>query len=169
MKRNIVMALILVLLTAAGAIHPVLAEDDISEALAQVRHANTQFHSTSVAMAAGYNLVPGLDYCFTNPGVGGMGFHLINTSLLDTVINPLKPEALVYAPERSGKWDLVAVEYIVPIAAWDAAHSKPPRQFGQTYERNTALGVYTLHAWIFKHNPLGMFNDWNPTVTCNPK
>jgi hypothetical protein len=25
---------------------------------------------------------------------------------------------------------------------------------------------YELHAWVWKHNPSGMFNDWNPLVTC---
>jgi hypothetical protein len=25
---------------------------------------------------------------------------------------------------------------------------------------------YELHAWIWKFNPLGMHNDWNPDVTC---
>jgi hypothetical protein len=26
--------------------------------------------------------------------------------------------------------------------------------------------VYVLHAWIFEHNPAGMFEDWNPRVVC---
>ena len=25
---------------------------------------------------------------------------------------------------------------------------------------------YSLHAWIWKHNPAGMFEMWNPNVTC---
>jgi hypothetical protein len=24
-----------------------------------------------------------------------------------------------------------------------------------------------LHAWIWQNNPAGMFEDWNPTVSCN--
>jgi hypothetical protein len=31
---------------------------------------------------------------------------------------------------------------------------------------NPALGWYILHAWVWKNNPAGMFEDWNPTVTC---
>jgi hypothetical protein len=31
---------------------------------------------------------------------------------------------------------------------------------------NPVLGWYILHAWIWQHNPAGMFEDWNPTVTC---
>jgi len=25
---------------------------------------------------------------------------------------------------------------------------------------------YELHAWLWKHNPAGMFDDWNPRVVC---
>jgi hypothetical protein len=27
--------------------------------------------------------------------------------------------------------------------------------------------LYELHAWVWHHNPGGMFLDWNPTVTCD--
>ena len=26
---------------------------------------------------------------------------------------------------------------------------------------------YSLHVWVWKHNPAGMFNMWNPNVHCN--
>ena len=26
---------------------------------------------------------------------------------------------------------------------------------------------YELHVWAWKHNPSGMFADWNPTVSCD--
>jgi len=29
-----------------------------------------------------------------------------------------------------------------------------------------AVGFYIHHAWVWKHNPAGMFADWNPEVTC---
>jgi hypothetical protein len=30
-----------------------------------------------------------------------------------------------------------------------------------------AMGVhYVVHAWIWRHNPSGMFADWNPNVKC---
>jgi hypothetical protein len=25
---------------------------------------------------------------------------------------------------------------------------------------------YELHAWVWKHNSSGLFNDWNPRVRC---
>ena len=166
MKRIAFLTIILALLIAGMSASPAQARDDSKVSLDQLRDATEAFHSVSTAKAAGYNLVPGLDYCFDNPGVGGMGFHYINTALLDTVVNPLKPEAMVYAPGPNGKLQLGAVEYIVPASAWDAANSKPPKLFGQVFELNTTLGVYTLHAWIWKHNSLGMFSDWNPKVSC---
>ncbi len=79
----------------------------------------------------------------------------------------MKPEALVYAPMPDGRLQLVAVEYVVPQSAWDAKHSKPPVLFGKTFGVDASIGVYELHAWIWKPNPLGMFFDWNPNVSCH--
>ena len=167
MKMKALLSLVLVMMLAGIAVRPAFAHDnDVREQLERVRDATERFHSIKNVMAAGYSLVPGLDNCFDNPPVGGMGFHYINVSLLDNVVDPLKPEAMVYAPGRNGRLNLGAVEYIVPIAGWDAVHTQPPTLFGQTYMRNTALGVYSLHAWIWKHNSLGMFSDWNPKVSC---
>ena len=42
-----------------------------------------------------------------------MGYHYINGSLLDTKLDPARPEALVYAPDRWGRLHLVALEYVV--------------------------------------------------------
>ena len=67
----------------------------------------------------------------------------------------------------NGKLQLGAVEYIVPADLWDAeGHENPPVLFGQHFHLEEALGVYVLHAWIFTHNPAGMFADWNPLVSC---
>lgn len=166
MKRKAVWIAFLVIVMTVTVAGPVLANSNVNSTLSQLRQATAAFHSIPAAQAAGYHLVPGLDYCFNNPGVGGMGFHLINTSMLDNVIDPLKPEALVYAPGPTGQLTFVAVEYIVPIAGWDAVHTQPPSLYGQTYERNTTLGVYSLHAWIWLPNSSGMFFDWNPKVSC---
>ena len=82
----------------------VLADQDEEEgqrALARVRRATTRYHRVEVAVAAGYDLVEGLDHCFDNPGVGGMGFHYINQGL-DLKLNALRPEAMVTLPDRMG-------------------------------------------------------------------
>ena len=142
---------------------------DADTQLAAVRTAISGFDTTAKAQAAGWNLQPGLSQCFDNPGVGAMGFHYINPALLDTTFDLLKPEAIVYEPLPGGLLKLAAVEYIVPAAPWDAeGHAGPPTApaLGQTFHLNQALGVYVLHAWTFKNNPSGIFQDWNPDVSC---
>jgi hypothetical protein len=164
MIRKNLLTIFIAFAIAVVVVFPAQASNSVGPDLAQVRSSTAGYHNIRTAQSAGYNLVPGLDYCFEDPGVGGMGFHYINVSLLDAVVDPRKPEALVYAPDNNGKLDLVAVEYIVPQSAWNA--TQPPVLFGRTFELNQALGVYALHAWIWKHNSLGMFNDWNPKVSC---
>lgn len=61
--------------------------------LAKVRDATAQFHRPEAAQAAGYDLVPGLDHCFNNPGVGGMGYYYINVGILDTTVEYIVPAA----------------------------------------------------------------------------
>ena len=58
----------------------------------------------------------------------------------------------------------MAVEYIVPGDFVDPA--APPELLGQTFHLNEALGVWVLHAWVWKDNPAGVFQDWNPEVVC---
>lgn len=164
MKRTKLFSLLVAFGMALAVVSPTWAAPSVQSQLAQVRRANAKYHDPAAAMAADYGYVTGLDYCFEDPGVGAMGYHLINTSMLDGKVNPLKPEALVYAPGKDNQLHLVAVEYIVPITSG----SQPPKLFGRTFETNSALGVYALHAWIFNSNPLGMFSDWNPKVSCNP-
>ena len=75
--------------------------------------------------------------------------------------------------QPDGRLQLVALEYVVIQAAWDAAHSGPPTLFGQTFMLNPAgnrFGLpafYALHAWIWSNNPSGTFNPWNPRVGCS--
>jgi hypothetical protein len=136
--------------------------------LAKVRKATAKFHRIEAAQAAGYDPLEGLDHCFDNPGVGGMGFHYIKQASLNLELDPLQPEAMVYAPGPQGQLELGAVEYIVPAADWDAAgNTTPPSVLGHQLHLNKDLGVYVLHIWLWRHNPAGMFEDWNPTVSCS--
>ena len=67
---------------------------------------------------------------------------------------------------------LVALEYVVIQSVWDGAHSGVPELFGQKFMLTPAgnrFGLpafYSLHAWIWKHNPKGTFEAWNPQVHC---
>lgn len=164
MKRNNLIAVTITVLAALAAVTIVFASR--SDGLAAVRRSTARFQRTEVAREAGWDLVPGLDHCFENPGVGAMGYHYINTSLMDSALDPLQPEAMVYAPGPNGRLKLAAVEYIVPAADWDEGNSELPALHGQAFHLNEALGVYVLHAWIWQHNPSGMLQDWNPRVTC---
>jgi hypothetical protein len=165
MKRKILILIMLVMVMAAMTATIALAagRNDLTD----VRAATIRFQSTAMAEQLGWGLVPGLDHCFQNPGVGAMGYHYINTDLLDLRVDRTRPEALVYATGPDGQLELVAVEYIVPAKLWDDSDLEGlPRLFGQTFHLNEALGVYVLHAWIWKDNPAGLFEDWNPTVSC---
>jgi hypothetical protein len=162
-KKYLTAGLLVALLSILASMVVFARQDD----LAQVRKATARYHRTSVAETEGYQLVPGLDHCFTNPGVGAMGYHYINVDLLDLELDPLRPEAMVYAPGPEGQLQLAAVEYIVPAQAWEEAGSYDlPSVLGRNLHLNEALGVYVLHAWIFMNNPDGIFEDWNPNVTC---
>ncbi len=142
------------------------ASSDVKRQVAALRRATARFHRTEAAQDAGYDLVPGLDHCFTNQPVGDMGYHYIDVTALDLVLELTHPEALVYAPGPNGQLHLGGVEYIVPAEAWDAENAAPPALLGHDLHLNAALGVYVLHAWVWRLNPAGMFEDWNPAVTC---
>ena len=137
-------------------------KDDITS----LREATAHFQRTSVARAAGYNLIAGLDNCFQNYGVGGRGYSYINPDLLDIVVDLVQPEAIVYVPDSNGSIQLGAVGYMVPAGAWDAEHAEPPQLLDQSFHLNEKLGIYVLYTWIWKNNPTGMFADWNPKVSC---
>ncbi len=161
-KRWLLLIPLAALVAGGAAVAVARAGDD----LAPVRRATAGFHRTEAAQAAGYDLVEGLDYCFESEGVGGMGFHYINAGI-DLTVDPLQPEAMVYAPGPDGQLQLGAVEYIVPQADWDAAgNTEPPSVLGQSFHLNDDLDVYVLHAWIWRNNPSGTFADYNPEVSC---
>lgn len=164
MKLKLLNAVLLIAILSMFAVFAVRAETQ--DDLAELRDATAQYHRPEAAQAAGYDLVPGLDHCFNNPGVGAMGYHYINVSLLDTTVNFLQPEAMVYTPGPNGILQLGAVEYVVPAAAWDAIHTELPQVIGHEFHLNPTLGVYVLHIWIWKNNSSGMFEDWNPKVSC---
>jgi hypothetical protein len=96
-----------------------------------------------------------------------MGLHYINDSLMDGKVDITKPEALVYELGLDAKpIALVAHEYIVPIDKWTS--KKPPRLFGMDFHRHPTLPLWVLHAWLWKPNPAGVFEDWNPAVRLCP-
>lgn len=111
--------------------------------------------------------------CIDDPA-GGMGIHFVNGARVsDGTVNAAEPEAVIYEPTADAGLRLVAVEYVVTKQAWEeAGNTGVPRLFGRAFEfvpagnRYGLPDFYELHAWIWKHNPLGLNNDWNPRVTC---
>ncbi len=164
MKKKALMILVIAGFMASFFAAPVSA-DGKSE-LAVVRAATAEYHNVEKAKAAGWNLVPGMDECAALPGVGGMGYHFLNLELMDLELNVHEPEALVFAPAPNGGYRLVAVEYIVPAEPWDMFNDVPPAILGHNLHYNPFLGIYALHVWLWEHNPAGMFEDWNPRVSC---
>ena len=132
--------------------------------LDDVRKVTAKFHSTDQARAAGY-VDPGLP-CFDDSASNkGMGFHLVNPDLINdhAHLDAKRPEALVYE-EHQGGLKLVAVEYLVPMS--DV--SERPSFLGQRMIANDALGLWTLHAWIWRDNPDGLFQSYNANVPLCP-
>lgn len=169
MKRGVSVACVSALVALGAATGAAASQPDVEAA----RAGTARFHD--VSQATGYGLfkdAAGIA-CIDQPGEGGMGIHYVNGALVGNPSEDVRhPEALVYDPDAFGHLRLVAVEYIVDKATWDASHAGPPSLFGEDFEPVPAgnrYGLdpfYELHAWLWKPNPSGFFNDWNPRVFC---
>jgi len=105
---------------------------------------------------------------------GAMGVHLLNTSNIGPQLDPAKPQVLIYEPV-AGKLKLVAAEWFMPV---QVSGGKAPAIFGQTLYgpmdghepiMPKELKHYDLHVWLWKDNPLGVFESTNSAVKCDPK
>lgn len=169
------------------------AEPDISA----VRAATERFRDVNVALAEGYVRDP-MNLCDTASmmgrpaALGAMGVHYFRPDLLGITAPPSprvsgsgthtdfnKPAILIYEPQAGGSHELVAVENLVFIKAWEAAGNKePPSYQGKSFDRMeddpaTAIDEahmfephYDLHVWLYRENPNGMFAQFNPNVSC---
>ena len=143
----------------------------LREQLASARAATARYQRVEAAVADGY---VDTGECVALPGVGGMGVHFVNVALMgDADYDPARPEVLVYEPRQNGSLRLVAVEYLIFRAPWEAAHAGTTPAFaGVPFDESfgeAAHGLpdhYELHAWTWQHNPLGMFAPFNPRVSC---
>lgn len=134
--------------------------------LASVRAATAKYHDVSVALAAGY--VP-VSPCEELPGEGVMGQHYLHPGLAgDAVIDPLRPELLLYVPSANGP-RLVGVEYFVAEAATGGQRPSVldrPLDGPMPGHSPDMPSHYDLHLWLWKHNPSGMTAAWNPALSC---
>ena len=153
---------------------------------APARSDTAKYHSLTVAKKAGYSILAdsaGIT-CIAEPQMGAMGVHYVKGDLVkNPAIDAAHPEALVYAPDRHGLLHLAALEYVVIKSDWNAVQpslgagsrdaAAPPMLFGQEFNFTDAPNryglppFYSLHAWVWKDNPAGTFEMWNPSVHCD--
>jgi hypothetical protein len=158
MKALVSLMFVLTLICTSLATPRTSVDDQLSPenlaALASARKATARFHRVEQAEAEGYI---NLNFCEE-----GEGCHWLNPSLLDGQFDPTRPEILLYVRDGDG-WRLVAVEYVVPLSlspgvapegfTGDADHWR---------EDSEGVGLWELTAWIWLHNPNGMFEQHNP-------
>ena len=123
--------------------------------LARARRATSRYQNFTVALKDGY-----VDIGVVLPN---MGRHLLKEALLDATFDAEHPELLVYMEDLGGRMKLVAVEYAVPLKLTDT----PPDGFtggADAWSRDERFELWTLHAWIFRDNPDGMFSPTNRRV-----
>jgi hypothetical protein len=125
----------------------------------QLRSALTSFDDIESAKDKGYESeVTGY--------VKNMGFHYLNTAILDDKFDVENPELVLYVPDGHGGLKFVAVEYAVPIVD---LNNPPPAPQGfkgdaDVWEINTEFKLWTLHAWVGTDNPHGIFHPHNPNI-----
>jgi hypothetical protein len=129
------------------------ADGTLERQLERVRRATNRYHHIRRAIADGYTDI--------NVVIPNMGQHYLRAALLDAAFDLERPELLVYTSGDHPR--LVAVEYAVPL---DLALTSPEGFSGEddVWDRNTTFGLWTLHAWVWRHNPDGVFAPMNPRM-----
>ncbi len=120
--------------------------EKVERAIKKVRKATEKYHDVKRALKDGY--------VQKSPYVPQMGYHYVKESLVDGVVDPLAPEALLYIPTKKGL-KLVGVEYL---------STEDQSLFGVNFDPPHDELPYTLHAWIWTPNPDGMFVAFNPAI-----
>ena len=185
--RTLAVAATSTVLIAGPAVAAFACDEHQAAALtAPARSATAKYHSLSVAKKTGYSILAdsaGIT-CIAEPQMGAMGVHYVNGDLVkNPSIDATHPEALVYAPDRHGGLHLAALEYVVIKSDWHASqphvgvgardYAAPPMLFGHEFSFTDAPNryglppFYSLHAWVWKDNPAGTFEMWNPGVHCD--
>ncbi len=137
-----------------------------------VRESTERFRDVKVAEAEGYALKFG---CVSGGEYGAMGLHYVNFPLVldGGVLDPARPEIVIYEPLPNGRLRLVGADFLVLASDWHAKNEGPPELMGQLlhlFESPNRFGLptfYTLHVWAWKDNPTGMFSNWHAKVSCD--
>jgi hypothetical protein len=165
--------------------------------LATVRAATERFRDVKVALAEGYvrdpgNMCDAAEMMGKPAKLGVMGIHFFRPDLLGITAPPnprvdgtgthtdfTKPSILIYEPQADSSLQLVAIENLVFIKAWQkAGNMAPPSYQGVPYdlmaddpmttidEAHMFEPHYDRHVWLYRDNPNGMFAQFNPNATC---
>ena len=157
--------------THAQALKPAHHGNQTGALVNAVREATERFQDVRVAEKEGYALKFG---CVSGGEYGAMGLHYVNFPyVLDGVLDPARPDIVIYEPLPNGRLKLVGADFLVLASDWHAKNPEPPELMGQLlhlFEAPNRFGLptfYTLHVWAWKENPTGMFSNWHAKVSCD--
>jgi len=139
------------------------AADDTSlssvtlQELASARAGTAKYHDVEQAEADGYVSI--------DLYLPGEGFHYVNFSLIDGTFDPAHPEVLLYVPvEGENRLKLVGVEYLIPLGLSADAPAGFTGDADEWREDSEGFGLWEVNAWIWEHNPEGVFGHDNPRI-----
>jgi len=170
--RRVIIGLCLVASLGVVVVGTVAARNaSLPPELQAVRAAVARYHDYSNAVADGYSVAG--EPCVSSPA-GAMGVHAANQGLIRAgVLDPLRPNVLLYMPRKDGSLDLIGVEYMRVDADQDlTTDSDRPFLFGHGFDgpmpgHNPTMPIhYDLHVWVVDNNPAGTFAQWNPDFHC---
>lgn len=173
------------------------ANAELADELIQIYENTKRFQDIEVALAEGYipdplNLCETAPMMGQPAFVGAMGIHYFRPDLLGVTetqprVNGVglhtdfrNPSILIYEPQEDGSMELVAIENLVFQKGWDNANpNKKPNFMGHDYftmidnpltevdEAHMFEPHYDLHMYLYRENPNGLFNPFNPAVNCD--
>ncbi len=179
----LVAALVMIFMAPVVLAAPGAPGGGVNSELAAARRATAMYHDVDEALADGYVQLSG--------HVPGMGAHFANLGLLDGTFSLTHPEILLYSLAEGNRPKLVAVEYVVvgPLPEGLAGASDvweihlaschyadgyeevqpapvlcPPTSPGGAPLALWHPDLWTLHTWIWRGNPDGIFEPFNPNV-----
>ena len=137
----------------------------LEETIQDIRQATEKYRDPRVAQRDGYRPTP---RCSESPDEGGIGITFVNRALSrDNEVDLLRPEQLLYEPGRGGERTLVGVGYFVPSTGQRPPETPIGHLDGPIPERFEGQGEhFALQAWVHRENPNGVFDTWNPDVSC---
>ena len=143
--------------------------DQARAQVAELRKTVAPYRDEARAIADGFVRT---DACTASPA-GGMGYHYVNPQRIMQPVDPSRPAILLYRDGKDGTRELSGAEFFVPDSDQDTrTDSDRPSLWGQPFNgpmpgHEAGMPVhYDLHVWTDFANPDGVFEPWNPRVTC---